>query len=263
MNKTLLAILFSMSVLSATAVGQAFKFEGYNLILQVPTTHQRATCAVRYVPPSRQVRITDLDRSTPLNLKACSGNGSRLVQQSSAGATMRADSRSFQWCFEGEDDKYMIEFQGDQYARSIKYIWPANLEKNELGRYNVKDFGAVGDGNTDDTIPIQSALAYVASRNGGVLRFPDGDYVVGGTPGFKGLAIPSGIVIEGVSGLQTNAPTNNVKRRNASRISLRGNSRSLFLIGECIEQVTIKDIELQAQSSSRTIGIQGSGAYNT
>ncbi len=45
--------------------------------------------------------------------------------------------------------------------------------------YNVKDYGATGDGSTDDTAAIQSAIDAVPSRTntgGGVLFFPPGDY---------------------------------------------------------------------------------------
>ena len=41
---------------------------------------------------------------------------------------------------------------------------------------NVKDFGAVGDGVTDDTAAIQAALDHVAA-NGGTLYFPAGTYL--------------------------------------------------------------------------------------
>ncbi len=45
--------------------------------------------------------------------------------------------------------------------------------------YNVKDYGATGDGSTDDTAAIQSAIDAVPSRTntgGGILFFPPGDY---------------------------------------------------------------------------------------
>lgn len=42
---------------------------------------------------------------------------------------------------------------------------------------NVKDFGAVGDGVTDDTAAIKSAVASL-NENGGILYFPTGTYVV-------------------------------------------------------------------------------------
>lgn len=42
--------------------------------------------------------------------------------------------------------------------------------------YNVKEFGAKGDGVTDDTHAIQSALDYVMGHGGGTLYFPNGRY---------------------------------------------------------------------------------------
>ena len=44
---------------------------------------------------------------------------------------------------------------------------------------NVRDYGAVGDGTTDDTAAIKSAIAAINSNGGGVLVFPDGgDYFI-------------------------------------------------------------------------------------
>jgi Calx-beta domain/Pectate lyase superfamily protein len=43
---------------------------------------------------------------------------------------------------------------------------------------SVKDFGAVGDGKTDDTIAIQTAINTVYQQGGGVILFPPGVYVV-------------------------------------------------------------------------------------
>jgi len=47
---------------------------------------------------------------------------------------------------------------------------------------NVKDFGAVGDGVTDDTAAIQAAINYVASIGSGTIVFPHGTFLV--TSGF-------------------------------------------------------------------------------
>lgn len=43
---------------------------------------------------------------------------------------------------------------------------------------NVLDFGAVGDGTTDDTYALQSALDAVFANNGGTLRIPAGNYKI-------------------------------------------------------------------------------------
>ena len=50
----------------------------------------------------------------------------------------------------------------------------------DAGVLNVRDFGAVGDGVTDDTAAIQAALDFEASGNR-IVYIPDGDYVISDT----------------------------------------------------------------------------------
>ena len=45
--------------------------------------------------------------------------------------------------------------------------------------YNVKDFGAVGDGTTLNTNAIQLAIDTASQKGGGIVYFPPGDYVTG------------------------------------------------------------------------------------
>ncbi len=47
--------------------------------------------------------------------------------------------------------------------------WPATV-------YNVRDFGAAGDGYADDTTPLRTALAQAQANGGGVVRLPRGTY---------------------------------------------------------------------------------------
>lgn len=47
------------------------------------------------------------------------------------------------------------------------------------GVANVKDFGALGDGITDDTVPVQAAIDSL-SETGGVVFFPVGQYLING-----------------------------------------------------------------------------------
>jgi hypothetical protein len=51
---------------------------------------------------------------------------------------------------------------------------------------SVKDFGAVGDGVTDDTAAIQAAIDYIYPT-GGAVYFPRGDYRLVGTAGADGI----------------------------------------------------------------------------
>lgn len=58
----------------------------------------------------------------------------------------------------------------------------ATTVQNKLAQtVSVKDFGAVGDGVTDDTIAIQNAIDAVYSAGGGDVLFPTGVYIVSAT----------------------------------------------------------------------------------
>ncbi|MEZ5428391.1 MAG: glycosyl hydrolase family 28-related protein [Pyrinomonadaceae bacterium] len=262
MSKNIPVVFLFVFIFTISTVvrAQSNRFEGYNIILDAPETHRGATCAIRYSPANSDITVSDLDSSTPMNLRPCPGSGTN-INQSGLTATMRATVGSGKWCFEGEDKKYRISFRGDQFSGPVSYDWIPTPENP--GVYNVRDFGAVGDGRTDDTMAIRSALAFLASRNGGILQFGEGDFVVGNVPNFKGLVLPSGVTIQGISGLQSGASTNNIVQKNASRITLKGSNRALFRIGECTEKVSIRDIELFAESSQNTYGVEALGAYTS
>ncbi|MBP5094190.1 MAG: hypothetical protein J6332_09105 [Abditibacteriota bacterium] len=57
---------------------------------------------------------------------------------------------------------------------------------------SVKDFGAVGDGKTDDTKAFNDALAAAAKEGGGVVSVPAGKYRINGN-----IKIPGSVTLEG------------------------------------------------------------------
>ena len=267
LQKSLTGLIFLFfAVISATAQN---RFEGYNILVDAPETQTEAAgaCATRYVAPTTNITITDLNSATPMRLQSCAGENFAPVRSVNATtAVVNANNVDYKWCFVGEDKMYRITFAGDKYTSKLTYNWIATPEERNLGFYNVKDFGARGDGQTDDTLAIKSAVAFAASRNGGKVQFPDGDYLVGNAPeypNFKGITLPTGVIIEGTGSGVTGAPTNNVVNRNASRVTLRGQNRAIFRIGECTERVSVRDIELYAQSDENTYGIEALGAFSS
>ena len=60
-------------------------------------------------------------------------------------------------------------------------------------RWNVRDFGAVGDGKTDDTAAFQCALDGAGKAGGGIVFAPTGTYLIA-----THLVIPDHVTLEGV-----------------------------------------------------------------
>lgn len=123
---------------------------------------------------------------------------------------------------------------------------------------NVKDFGAVGDGITDDTNAIQNAIASVGGSGGGVVYVPSGTYKV------SSLLLWTGVLLMGSDKESTIIKNDGVSTdpliklggngtRNASveNMTLNGNSTSshgLYLIyftnGSYINNVDIVNCQV-------------------
>jgi hypothetical protein len=176
--------------------------------------------------------------------------------------TSDANGKAGYWCFKTSDTVVDITYTPNpttQYWR-----WFAN--NNNSGFYNVKDFGAKGDNNTDDAFAIKNAVTYIAGKLGGTLLFPEGIYRVNSS-----IDLPSGIIIKGTSGMSSQAynnyasmPSNSSvypKGRTNSTIMVTGSNKSLFRIGECVDGVKITNINLTADSTTGTNGVEAVGRY--
>lgn len=252
------------------------RFEGYSLTVEA---NEDGACPVRWLPGARGGNAIDVfvagtnQQTRAAGLTAC---------DESSVTGNRVNPNGFgKWCFSGPEQMYEIKLQN-----GVNYLWPA-LSK-ESGVYNVKDFRPVKrtadtpakyvfSEPADYTKTIKNAVAYIAARQGGTLRFPDGDYIVGTTdgntrdPSYQAITVPSGIVIEG-SGANASLPSTNMPFRTSStRIRLKNDNQTIFRIGGCTNQVTIKNIELLGNelvfgetlrgSNVGTVGIEGMGKW--
>lgn len=101
--------------------------------------------------------------------------------------------------FEKTDDghQFRLEFSGDSYLRiayiGMKQLPDAALTAKEeptliqskfdstqyiVAETNVLCYGAIGDGESDDTAAFQAAISYVSSIGGGAIYVPAGRYLV-------------------------------------------------------------------------------------
>ncbi len=78
--------------------------------------------------------------------------------------------------------------------------------------FNVKTFGAVGDGNANDTPAIERAINAASSAGGGTVEFPAGTYKAANTIHLKShitVMLDSGSTVVGASGTGYDAPESN------------------------------------------------------
>jgi hypothetical protein len=94
------------------------------------------------------------------------------------------------------------------------------LEALESGVYNVRAYGATGDGSTNDTSAINSAIAALVAAGGGVLYFPKGTYR---TTGGHTLSVACSVVGQGlaVTGLTTTTGTATVFTITSDSVTIR------------------------------------------
>lgn len=108
-----------------------------------------------------------------------------------------------------------------------------NLEAKSGQVFNVKAYGATGNGSTDDTAAFQAALsAAVSSTEGATVIVPSGIYVVSSTLNLSGY----GIHVRGVGG--------------ASQLIWHGNSTSPFFALQSCDMCSLSNLVLFAVSSS-------------
>ncbi|MBA1244267.1 putative Ig domain-containing protein [Pseudomonas japonica] len=118
--------------------------------------------------------------------------------------------------------------------------------------FNVKDFGAVGDGVTDDTAAIQATIDAAAAAGGGTVFVPTGTFIVsaGEEPSDGCLMLKSNVYMEGAgAGLTT------VKVADGSDTKITGVIRSAY--GEETHDFGLSNLTIDGNRDNTTGKIDG------
>ena len=240
-----------------TAYGQN-RYDGYSLDVGVDSVANRGACPVRFLPQEREQNAIEVYLAgTNMQTPATGLTGCKLSKVQ--GNRVLASPENQKWCFDGPEELYEIKL-----SNGNSYLWPA--VGRETGLYNVKDFRPVRrvagpkpeyvySEPADYTMAIRNAMMIMASRQGGTLYFPDGDYIIGTTDGntrdtsFEAITVPSGVNIIGASSNYSVSTTNMPNEKGATRIRLRNDKQTIFRIGGCTNSVTIRNIELLGNSA--------------
>lgn len=99
--------------------------------------------------------------------------------------------------------KGLVQLAGDLGGTAAAPTVPNAVMKSELV-LNVKDFGAIGDGVTNDTVAMQAAIDACAAANGGIILLPNGTYLV------STLTLKANVTLSSLQGQfsYTNSPCN-------------------------------------------------------
>jgi len=112
----------------------------------------------------------------------------------------------------------------------------APVRKDELA-FNVKDYGAKGDGVTDDATAIKAAIAAAFAVGGGIVFFPAGTFMVGSTLTFPMDATTrySNITLRGAG------PNSTVLRRTGNFILLdiSGTDTARWIISAAVQDLKL------------------------
>ena len=124
--------------------------------------------------------------------------------------------------------------------------------------FNVKAFGATGNGSTDDTSNINLAIAALNAAGGGVLYFPKGQYVVNST--YNGalttISVPCRIIGDGHGHSASESATAILKYNNGS------SNRNVFTLNTS-NPANFEDLSIVFNAATTAYGIYLNGPTGT
>lgn len=105
--------------------------------------------------------------------------------------------------------------------------------------YNVKDYGALGDGATDDTSAINDAITACNAAGGGIVTIPEGTYIIGS----GGVVLKSNVILRGVG------YSSSLKLKDATTANV------IYYPGSQISRAGIEYLQVDGNKSGQSNGV--------
>lgn len=119
--------------------------------------------------------------------------------------------------------------------------------------FNVKDFGAVGNGVTNDREAIQAAVDAAAQVYNGVVYMPAGAYGIGDDglgKTYAGIQLPNGVTLRGAG-----MGTTTIKVLDGTNVDITGVVRTIFDVPN--HHVTMEDFTIDGNRANNTGKVDG------
>lgn len=149
---------------------------------------------------------------------------------------------------------------GSQFVQSGTGVVERTVTDKLKDVVSVKDFGATGNGVTDDTSAVQAAVDYVVSRGGGQVFFPFGTYLLVGTTGLDGIkhGIHVPYTSPGIQGASTSVDLVGEGRDTV----LKAGSASMYVVRYSSSLGCVRDLQILGDGTTLA-GLALVGAHTT
>jgi hypothetical protein len=147
-----------------------------------------------------------------------------------------------QFYFYADNGRYTLSVMATGFTQE-QFSDVSLFDQADAGIASVKDYGAVGNGTTDDTAAIQAGIDAVSAAGGGTLLFPEGTYIV------AGLQIKASVYLQG-SGERATA----LKLKNSANTYLIADTRYVNNVLYSSNPYGISSLTLDGNNANNTSG---------
>lgn len=151
-------------------------------------------------------------------------SGIQVIQPPGSGAALDADLTAIAALSPSNDD--IIQRKAGAWTNRTMAQLTTDLGLSSLGMFNVMDYGATRDGETDDATALQAALTAAFEAPGGTMYLPPGEYLTSAA-----LTIPTGDGAVRILGAGRAIAGTNPSTTTGSRIRSTSTTANVFTFG--------------------------------